>query len=366
MTAVPPSVATPRVVVDAAKLRANIERMQGVCTRAGVELWPHAKTHKSVEVARRQLAAGAAGLTVAKLGEAEALLPSGVRRVFVAYPLVDPETQAARLRALAGSLDELVVAVTSEPQRDALSGVLAAAGLRLPVLMAVDTGLGREGARGLEAARRLADAIRRDGERMWLKGLFTHEGYAYRENVRREEVAREAHAALLAARDALALPGEEPPGLWPGSSVTSAASAGMPGVAGVRPGAYVFGDLWLSRLTGCMAFDEVALTVFATVVDRPEPGLALIDAGSKTFSSDKTPNGLSAVAADGRDLNVVRLSEEHGFVTGADADALRLGERVAFVPAHVCPVVNLADEVTVVEAGGAAETWRVDARGRVR
>ena len=137
-------------------------------------------------------------------------------------------------------------------------------------------------------------------------------------------------------------------------------------MAGVRPGAYVFGDLWLSRLTGCMAFEEVALTVVATVVDRPEPGLALIDAGSKTFSSDKAPGGLSAVGADGRDLNVVRLSEEHGFVTGADADGLQIGERVAFVPAHVCPVVNLTDELTVVGDVGATETWQVAARGRVR
>jgi D-serine deaminase-like pyridoxal phosphate-dependent protein len=126
----------------------------------------------------------------------------------------------------------------------------------------------------------------------------------------------------------------------------------------------MFGDLSLTRTTGVMRSEDVALHVLATVVDKPEPGLALIDAGSKTFSSDKTPDGISALAADGRDLAVVRVNEEHGYLRGAAVDALQIGERIIFTPAHVCTVVNLTDKVVVTEAGRPVDTWRVEARGR--
>jgi D-serine deaminase-like pyridoxal phosphate-dependent protein len=144
------------------------------------------------------------------------------------------------------------------------------------------------------------------------------------------------------------------------------AQAGAGRVQAVRPGAYVFGDLFLTKITGVMAASAVALHVLATVVDKPEPGLALIDAGSKTFSSDRTPEGISALAADGRDLAVVRVNEEHGYVRGSGVEALQIGERILFTPAHVCTTVNLTDSVVVTEAGRPVETWRVEARGRTQ
>jgi D-serine deaminase-like pyridoxal phosphate-dependent protein len=106
--------------------------------------------------------------------------------------------------------------------------------------------------------------------------------------------------------------------------------------------------------------------VLATVVDKPEPGLALIDAGSKTFSSDRTGDNIHAKAADGRDLAVVRVNEEHGYVRGAAVDSLQIGERVLFIPAHICPVINLTDEVTVTANSQVVATWRVEARGKTR
>ena len=104
----------------------------------------------------------------------------------------------------------------------------------------------------------------------------------------------------------------------------------------------------------------------STVVDRPEPGLALIDAGSKSFSSDRTPDSVFGRAADGRDLSVVRVNEEHGYVRGADVDRLRPGDRVAFVPAHVCPVINLTDTVVVADGNTVLATWSVEGRGRTQ
>jgi len=357
------SLPTPAILIDRGKLEANIGAMQEVCTAHGVELRPHIKTHKLVEVARRQLAAGAAGLTCATLCEAEAMLPSGVRSLFVAHSLVDP-AQAPRLAALAEQIPDLRVAVTSELHAAALEKVAAAAGLKLAVMLAVDTGLGREGVRDLATAQRVAARLARSAH-LELRGFYTHEGHFY--GIPREQqvpMARALIDRICALRDVIdpALP------VWPGCSVSARLiaeqSAGR--VQAVRPGAYMFGDLYLTEVTGVMRPEDVAVQVLATVVDKPESGLALIDAGSKTFASDRTADNIHARAADGRDLAVVRVNEEHGYVRGSAADSLQLGERVAFIPAHICPVINLTDEVTVSNGDRIIATWRVVARGKTR
>jgi D-serine deaminase-like pyridoxal phosphate-dependent protein len=352
---------TPNLLVDLNQLQQNIQRMQTICDANQVELWPHIKTHKMVPIARMQLDAGARGLTCAKIGEAEALLPSGARRIFLAHSLVDT-LQAPRLCALAESLEELILACTSILQAEALERVLAAAHLRLPIMMAIDTGLGREGARTEEEAVELARYIQKQPH-MELRGLYTHEGHAYtagRGKARR--VAKKAHQKLITIRDRI----DPALKIWPGCSVTAAEMATLPGVDAVRPGSYVFGDLSLTMTTGTMHWNDIALTVLATVIDRPELGMALVDAGSKTFSSDKTPNGLMGLWYDGRDIHIKRCSEEHGHVTGSQVDELRVGERVQIVPAHVCTAVNLADEVMVVRDGQVVDIWCIDARGKVQ
>lgn len=351
---------TPTLLVDRQAMDANLRRMQAACDAAGVELWPHVKTHKMVPVLRRQLELGAKGATCAKIGEAESLLPSGVRRIFIAHSLVDPAA-APRLKRLRERLDELILAVTSVAHGEALGRLLEVAGLSVPVLLAVDTGLHREGVRTTEQGVAAAHLIERSPH-MHLIGLYSHEGHAYR--ITSAEMVRgltdEAHGILMTMREALG--GHLP--LWPGCSVTAFAMMRMPNVKSVRPGSYLFGDLSLTDSTGILSFGEAALTVYATVVDRPESGLALIDAGSKVFSGDKTPGLISGRCVEHPSLVVSRVSEEHGFLTGEGVDDLRIGQRLRFVPAHVCAVVNLAEHVRVVEGGNVEETWKVDARGR--
>ncbi|MSU65194.1 MAG: alanine racemase [Opitutus sp.] len=354
---------TPAILVDRSRLAANIRSMQAAADAAGIELRPHIKTHKMVGIARQQLAAGAAGLTCAKLGEAEAMLPSGVRSLFLAHSLVSP-LQAPRLAALAERLDDLRVAVTSEAHVEPLARLAALTGKKISVMMAVDTGLAREGVRDGSAASRLAAQVARSPH-LALRGFFTHEGQFYGvAPADRPAKLVETIERLSAVRDAIdpALP------IWPGSSSTARAILAMGDrrVQAVRPGTYVFGDLSLCRTTAVMRDDEVALHILATVVDKPERGLALIDAGSKVFSSDRTPDTIFGRAADGRDLAVVRVNEEHGYLRGSAVDTVQIGERIAFIPAHVCTVVNLTDEVTVVDRGAVVDTWRVDARGCVR
>ncbi len=353
---------TPCLVLDVEKTASNIERMQAVCREHGVELRPHIKTHKMVEIAKMQLAAGAAGLTCAKISEAEALLPSGVKSIFVAHSIVDP-LKGPRLKALSEKLDELYVGVTSAGQAHALEAVLAGVDLTLPVIMAINTGLLREGTRTQGEGVELANLI---GEMPHLKlhGIYTHEGHAYkRADENREAVCREVLEQLLEMRKLI---GNESLKIWPGCSVTGACMATLPGVDAVRPGSYVFGDLSLAVRAKTMDWDQVSLTVLATVIDMPEPGLALIDAGSKVFSSDKTPGGETAIAQDGRDIIISHLSEEHGFATGADVDGLQIGDKLTFVTAHVCPVLNLANEVVLLRDGRVDGRWAVEARGCVQ
>jgi D-serine deaminase-like pyridoxal phosphate-dependent protein len=352
---------TPSILVDRIKLEGNLTRMQATCTDAQTLLRPHIKTHKSVEIARRQLEGGANGLTVAKIGEAEAMIPSGVRRIFIAHSLVDFRA-APRLAALNEQLDELVLAVTSDLHAEALNALLAKAGLDLPVWLAVDTGLGREGVRDPGSAGDLA--ARFGGfSHLRLSGLYTHEGQFYRaELTERPSLIDRLHEKLIAYRDAIdpQLP------LWPGCSVTARLLAGREGVTGVRPGAYVFADLALAEITQVQALEEVALNVLSTVIDRPEPSLALVDSGTKTLSSDKTRHGIHARPVDGRKFWISNANEEHGYVEGPDVDQLKIGERIRWIPAHVCTVVNLTDRLVAVDGDEVVDTWPVDARGRVQ
>jgi len=352
--------ATPVVLLDRAKTANNIRSMQAECDAAGVKLWPHIKTHKMVEVARRQLAAGAEGLTCAKLGEAEAMLPAGVKRIFIAHSLVDVRA-ASRIAALADQLEELRVAATSPAQAEALVQVANAAERKLKVMMAVDSGLGREGMRQVADAQKAA-AVIAACPGLELAGFYTHEGQLYSADPAEQRAkVDEVVNRVAAVRDAInpQLP------IWPGCSVSARHMIATGRVQVVRPGAYMFGDIALAVTTRVMPIADVAIHVLVTVVDRPEPGLALIDAGSKVFSSDKTAQGVHAMVADGRDIQVVRVNEEHGFVRGADVDALQIGDHLRFIPAHICPVINLTDFVTVIEGDVVVDRWRVDARGRV-
>lgn len=351
---------SPARLIDRDALDRNLRNMQACCDEAGVELWPHIKTHKLVPVLRRQLELGAKGATCAKVGEAEALLPSGVRQVFIAHSLVDLRL-APRLRALAGQLDRLILAVTSRGQFEALNRLLADAEIEVSVLMAVNTGLDREGVRGADEAKEVA-ALIRGSSRMELIGIYTHEGHAYGVGSPEEAaaVAGEVHEKLL---EYLAAVGGDLP-MWPGCSVTAAIMVGKPSVAVVRPGSYVFADLSLVESTRVVPREDAALTILATVIDLPEPGMALIDAGSKVFSGDRSQAGLLGRCVEDPEITVVKVSEEHGFLNGEGVAKLAIGQRLRFVPAHVCPVVNLAPEVHLVDGEEILETWVVDARGR--
>jgi len=351
---------TPSVLVDVDLLDANIRRMQEVCSAHGVELWPHIKTHKCIAILKRQLEHGAAGMTCAKLGEAEALLDSGVKRAFIAHSIVDPRV-APRLRALAERLDRLILAVTSEQQAGHLENIVREAGLELPVLVAYDTGLGREGARSVAQMQSLLAKLEKSKVLRPI-GIYSHEGHCYGSDpAKLNDDVDEVYRRLIEVSDAVG----EKYLLAPGCSVSAARMATKPRIAMVRPGAYPLGDMSMAMRLPLMPWKQVAATVLATVVERPDVDLALIDAGSKTFSGDKSKDGESGRGWDNPDWVVKGVNEEHGYVRGPAANDLKIGDRKRFVVTHICPVMNLTDSVYAVRGEEVLEEWPIEARGRV-
>lgn len=330
--------ATPHLLVDPDRLEANLARTHTAL--AGLAVRPHAKTHKSLEVARRQLAAGAVGLTVATVSEAE-VFARVCDDLFVAYPVFFDAGRSARVRALTERV-RLTVGISGT---DALPDVPG-----LHVLVEVDPGMGRSGAPAADAGR-IAAAARAAG--LVVDGVFAFPGHSYSPHGRARAAADEARE-LTRAVESLAAQGITAR-VVSGGSTPSVEFADRDLLTEYRPGVYVFGDAQQVEL-GTVGFDDVALSVVATVVARFE-GRVVADAGSKVLGADRPAyaSGFGRLL-DHPDARITALSEHHATITGFDAP---VGTRVRLVPNHVCSAVNLADELQVV----GAQPWRVDARG---
>jgi D-serine deaminase-like pyridoxal phosphate-dependent protein len=360
---------TPEVVIDLGTVDANIKRIAEMARSAGVGLRPHTKTHKLPQLARRQVEAGAVGVQVAKLGEAEVMIDGGIEDVLVGYPIVG-ELKLARLVSLARRA-RVSVSVDSFDVAEGISAAARAANLEMPLLLEIDTGLGRLGVQpgtpAVELAARIAalPAVR-------LAGVFTHEGHVYAAAGGADEKERLTRAACESAVQSA----EEIRAKGIGAETVSVGSAGTfrfaircPGVTEVRPGTYVFNDR--SQIAqGAATLADVAAVVVTTVVSRPERERLVVDAGSKVLTSDRmliaeSPASFGAVVGHD-DWDVIRLSEEHGVLAVPRAADVEVGDRVVIVPNHICPVINLASEVTLVQNGAVAERVLVAARGMVQ
>ncbi|MGH9316447.1 MAG: alanine racemase [Thermoanaerobaculia bacterium] len=354
---------TPAVLVDLDVLESNIRRMAERARAAGVKLRPHAKTHKVLEIGRMQIAAGAAGLSLAKTSEAEVFATAGLDDIFLAYPIVGSE-KARRLLALSDRV-RLATGVDSEEGARSLGEVFSAAGRRLDVLLKVDCGFHRVGVPpegAPEMARRLAQI-----PGLSLRGLFTHAGHGYHAPTPEAvaAVGRSESQTLLTAVCAVREAGIPVEEISVGSTPTAPHAMSVPGVTECRPGNYVYNDASQVSLGAC-AIEDCAMTVLATVVSVPARERAVLDAGSKTLSSDALrPQAGGHGLLLGRRSRIERLSEEHGIVAVAAGESFRVGERVRVLPNHACVVSNLHDRVFGVRNGHVETEFRVAARGRV-
>ena len=344
---------TPYLRVDPVRLRHNIRRTADRAAGAQVALRPHVKTHKCVEVAKLQLAAGAVGITVATLGEAETFARHGFDDIFIAYPLWLDDVSARRIRDLAGDAT-LTIGVDSS-EGAAAAGRHLGEGAR--ALVEVDSGHHRSGVPPHEAGA-LARTAARAG--LDVRGVFTFPGHSYAPDKLGQAAVDEARA-LTEAAESLRVAGIEP-SVVSGGSTPSLSSADTDVLTELRPGVYVFGDAQQWEL-GSMSPDDVALTCRSTVVSH-SGGRLVLDAGSKALGADRAPwaTGYGRLL-EHPDARISLLSEHHAVADLGDAPLPAIGSRVDVVPNHVCNAVNLADTLYVEDAG-VLTAWPVVARGQ--
>lgn len=344
---------TPAVLIDDAVVQRNIERFQAHCDEQGLRLRPHIKTHKLPEIARRQLEAGAAGITCQKISEAEVMADAGFDDILITYNVVGSR-KLERLRALAERVPKLAVVADNGEVIDALSAAFRSGERPLPVLVECDTGAGRCGVQSAEQAYRLASYIAvRPG--LVFAGLMTYPPDGGVERVQ---------AFFDEARQQLAEAGIDCPIVSSGGSPDMWRAGDVRGVTEYRIGTYVYNDRSLVEQDVCK-WADCALTVLVTVVSTPAPGRAVIDAGSKSLTSDLLGlDGYGHVLGHG-DVRITGLSEEHGKLAWEGGQRFAIGDRLRIVPNHACPVSNLVDHVWIGDPAGEATRHDVAARGRV-
>lgn len=344
---------TPAVLIDLDRVEANLARAQTYADSHGLKLRPHIKTHKLPRFAKRAIELGAIGITVQKLGEAEVFADAGISEIFLPYNIIGA-AKLARLKALHQRI-HINVTADSTDTVEGLSRTFADSATPLTVLVECDTGMGRCGVQTPAAALALAEKIA-NSPGLRFGGLMTYPAAGQ----------VEANAAwLAAARVALSTAGLPPaivsnggtPDLWRAHEVTAATEH--------RPGTYIYMDRF-QVTKGVGSFADCALTVLATVVSRPTPTRAIIDAGSKALTSDTLGlSGFGLIEAY-PGAEIVGLSEEHGTIDLTNcAGQPAIGEKLRIIPNHACVVSNLFDQVHLVSGDRLVETVDVAARGRV-
>lgn len=372
---------TPALMVDLDIMEANMDKMMQFLEHsgAGVGIRPHAKTHKTPEIAMTQMERGALGICCAKLGEAEALAEGGVPDILIANQIVG-ERKIRRLVALSKKPGlDLKVAVDTRENLEDISSEAARQGGRVGIVVEVEVGLRRGGVRTVEEAVELAKlAATLPG--VWYAGIMGYEGHAVfmPDYEAREAAANRSYDILLGVRDAI----KEQAGL--DSGIVSAAGTGTfafaakrRGLTDIQAGSYIFMDLRYGQTAGVDFANSLA--VVATITGHPEPDLYICDAGLKSMTKE-----FSTVAPlPSYGLKVIDMSEEH-ITLGPDKAPLQLpslteldqkyakpakrplgvGDKILLIPSHCCTTVNLHDLLYAVRDGKVEDGWEITGRGR--
>ncbi len=354
---------TPALILDLDAFEANLDRMAALLAPTGTRLRAHAKTHKSPVIARLQMARGAIGQCVQKVAEAEVLAWGGIPDILVSNEVVGAR-KLARLAALAG-IAKVAVCADDAPQIDAIAAAAEAAGVRLPVLVEIDTGAGRCGvAPGPDAvalARRIAAS-----KHLIFGGLQAYHGSAQHKRTPAERQTLIAGAAEGARRtvEQLRQQGLDCPIVGGGGTGSFEFEAGSGVFTEIQAGSYAFMDADYARNLDAagqpVSTFRHALFVLATVMSAPRPGVAVLDAGHKAVAVD---SGLPVVWQR-PELRYVSASDEHGKLeAGSETAAPKLGEKLRLVPGHCDPTVDRYDWYVGVRGGRVACLWPVAARG---
>jgi D-serine deaminase-like pyridoxal phosphate-dependent protein len=357
---------TPAVIVDLDVMERNLSRVADYCRTHQLLLRPHTKTHKIPELAKRQIASGATGITVAKLGEAEVMLDAGIDDILIAYPIVGAD-KTARLARIAKRAT-VRVSLDSEDAARAISAAAHKQGSTIGILIEMDVGFERCGLGNENDLVTLAQKIT-DLPGLAFKGLMFFPGHFGVGPEERDVLRAHVNEYLersLAAFERAGVPVAVVSG---GSTPTAYEGGSFYGVNEVRPGTYIFNDRNTVAVSAA-SLSDCALSVLVTVVSTAVNGHAVVDGGSKTFSYDRFQGGDGkgfGIVKEDPEAEVERFSEEHGHLNIAGSGrSYRVGDRLSIIPNHVCTTVNMHDEIYGVRGEQVEEIWRVAARGRVR
>jgi 3-hydroxy-D-aspartate aldolase len=349
---------TPALLVDLDRLHANIQKLANHCRSTGCAVRPHAKTHKCAEIARLQVAAGARGIAVATVPEAEAMVAAGIPGVLLTSPIADPR-KVARMVALARKDQTVMLAVGHPVEADLLAEAAAAQGIRLNILVDLDVGDQRSGILPGRPVLELAERIDRS---KWLRvrGLQAYSGRSSHVVgfTEREKTSREAMSKAIETRERFQTKGIDSAILSGGSTGTYNIDSELPGGIELQAGSYVFMDNGYRQIgsrTGDSSYTDFApsLTVLTTVVGASYPDRVTVDAGIKAFATD---SGGRPQAKDREGLDYQFAGDEFGRVTAQRGAPLpKLGDRLEFSAPHCDPTVNLYDRIYAVR-GDAVET----------
>jgi D-serine deaminase-like pyridoxal phosphate-dependent protein len=346
---------SPSVLIDLDVMERNLRRWQAHCDAAGIVNRPHIKTHKIPELAGLQLSLGAKGITCQKLGEAEVMADAGIDDILITFNLLGA-AKLARAVALARRI-RLSVVCDNDVVADGLSAAFAAAGLRLDVLVELDTGAGRN---GMQTPAETVAFIERLSNRPGIRfaGLMT---YPPKGDAPRARAFLAETVALLRAKglDPAVVSSGGTPDMWQASRDG--------GITEYRVGTYIYNDR-LTMAAGAAKLEDCALTVLATVVSRPTEGRAILDCGSKSLAADPLGPGLGhGHIREYPDAVIVKLNEEHATVdVSACAAKPAVGERVRIIPNHACVVSNLHDLVYGLRGAEVEKQFPIAARGLTR
>lgn len=358
---------TPCLVIDNSVVAANISAMAKSVEQCGVKLRPHAKTHKLPEMAAKQITAGAIGITVAKISEAEVMAASGIRDIFVAYPLI-AKSKIERVARLSLSGIRLIIGVDSLEGAQRISEIGVQEGAELEVRLELDTGLHRTGvafAKALELAKQITSL-----KGIKLSGIFTYRGAMLggAATLDLRAAGHEEGRLMVEAAAVLRGAGIAIEDVSVGSSPTALFAAEIEGVTEVRPGTYIYQDRMQAAFGTC-TLEDCAGAVHATIVSRPSDDLIIIDGGSKTFATDVQPGnsplflkGFGHIIGDS-DAVLERMNEEHGMIRVQPDSAYAVGDVIQIIPNHICSTVNLHNFVYIKDSSEALRKTNVAARG---
>lgn len=347
---------TPALLLDLDKMEANIDFIAGRCRDHGVNWRPHFKSHKTVEIANKQIAAGAIGVTCAKLGEAEVLADAGITDILIANQIVGP-LKIARLMKLLDRADVIVSVDSKENVAE-----LAAGGKSLRVVIEVDTGMNRAGVEPGASVVALANEIARHPNLRFC-GVMSWEVHAAAipDQALKEKTTAQAIGMLTASADACRAAGHDVSIVSAGGTGTLLYCMQQPGVTEVQIGGAIFNDEHY-RLHFGVTLPQ-SLAILTTVTSRPNPTRVVVDAGRKAMSWDA---GMPR-ALDVPKVASLKLSAEHAQLElEAPSTAPHIGDRVQFVPGYTDTTIHLHEEIVALRGGKIEAVWKVTARGKIK